>query len=234
MFIAHAKKTHTRNKAGGFTLIEVLVAIAVIATVGFVPISIVTEQLIQNALTPDRVRASLLAQEAVEYVRHDRDTDVLDKDGGKWFESLYTLDCSNQDRPCYRGCTVYTDEWVARGGNPYNYCTIECFSSDDPNNASGQDKKGECGTTKNNLTYTGFIAGFTPGGLKGSSKKTCDGEDAEGNGDFTATLSLVIPREEIDIRYAIVAPCISWKERNGAIKKTELQEAVFQWIQKKG
>ena len=226
MFIVRIKKMLSKNKSRGFTLIEVLVAVGVIATVGFVPISIVTQHLIQNALTPDRVRASLLAQEIIEYVRHDRDTDVLEEEGGKWFDSLYTLDCPTGNKPCYRGCTVYADDWAA--GNVDTYCKVKCYEKDDPNNLSGQDREGECGTAD----YEGFISGIALGVTRGSNEKTCDGGNAKADGTFTSTLNLVIPREGSNIQYAIVAPCVSWKERNGAIKKTELQETVFQWIQK--
>ena len=208
----------------GFTLIEVLVAISVIATVGFIPISIVTQHVIQGALTPDRVKAELLTQEIIEYVRHDRDLTLLtaldpnaNTDG--WFADLYKLESD------YKDCVVYTDDWVADIANT-SYCTVVCSAVEDANA-----EPDECGTTDGGLTYDGFVVGIASGGIRGSDTKTCDGKSAERG--FTTTLNLVVPREEDGVRHVAIAPCVSWEEKNGSIRKTTLRETIFEWIQRR-
>ena len=118
MFLSFLKK---ENRKGGFTLVEVLVAVSVIAAVGFIPISIVTQHLIQNALTPNRVKAYLLAQEIIEHVRYTRDDDMLSVAGGNWFDNLYETD---SDQNSYVNCVVYADDWAA--GSKGKHCKVEC------------------------------------------------------------------------------------------------------------
>lgn len=221
--------TAKSKKSRGFTLVEVLVAISVIATVGFVPISIVTQHLVQNALTPGRVRADLLAQEVIEYVRYTRDFDVLSRNGGKWFKNLYLLDGSNP----YQNCVVYVDDWAA--GTVDTYCTVSCYA--DANRTEGVCGEagvvcGECGTDNVN----GFVAGVveTTGRTikRVDSSETCDGKHPKGNNQFTTTVSVVVPREGSVMQYASVVPCISWEERNGSVRKVTRKETLFEWIQR--
>lgn len=207
----------------GFTLIEVLVAISVMATMGFIPISIVTQHLIQNALTQNRVGADLLAQEIIEYVRYTRDSEVLDSSGGDWFDMLYSLDDSNE----YRECVVFADDWIEGIGNN-RYCRVKCLAEDDKTK-----EPEECGTKKAGVVYNGFVVGTAVGGQFGTNEKTCDGGKAKEDNQFTTTLRIVIPREGSRTRYATIAPCISWSDKSGAVKKVTLKETVFEWIKKK-
>ena len=212
-----------RNARGGFTLLEVLVAIAVIATVGFIPISVVSNHIIENALTENRVTASLLAQEIIEYVRYTRDSDMLDPSGGDWFNDLYDISASS----AYKNCIVYADDWVA--GTSKQYCTIECF------NGADKTAQGECGTTgTGGKEYDGFIAGVASvGGVRSNNPDTCDGRAVKSNGAFTTVLNLVIPRQSSEVQYAVVVPCISWKDKNNVIKKVTVKEVVFEWVKRK-
>ena len=218
-----AKHLHKNNERAGFTLIEVLVAIAVITVIGFLPISIISDHIIRNALTENRVTAGLLAQEITEYVRYTRDSDILDPNGGDWFDTLYDPQAKNE----YRNCIVYADDWIL--GNHKNYCTVECF---DVTNKSAQ---GECGTTsRSNRTYTGSIAGIaTTGNIRGKNADTCDGNQPKDNNEFTTTLEIIIPQEDTEVQYATVVPCISWSDKTNVIKKVKTQESVFEWIQKR-
>lgn len=201
-------------------------AISIIATVGFIPISIVTQHLIQNALTPNRVKANLLAQEVIEYVRYTRDSDVLDSDpndgsvGGDWFDTFYEPNTSSD----YRDCVTFADDWI--GGVREKYCKVVCFAGTD------ETTEKECGTTDNGVLFDGFVAGVTPGESYGDNTKTCDGEGPEENNQFTTTLNIIIPREKGGVQYAVIVPCVSWSDRNGAIKKIELKETVFEWIRR--
>ena len=63
-------------------------------------------------------------------------------------------------------------------------------------------------------------------------RTTCDGEDPKEDNKFTTILNIVIPREESEVRYASIIPCISWSDKSSAIKKVELKETVFEWIRR--
>lgn len=221
---ATTRYTHKKNSRAGFTLIEVLVAIAVITIIGFLPISVISDHLIRNALTENRVTAGLLAQEVTEYVRYTRDSDILDPNGGDWFETLYDPQSRNE----YTNCIVYADDWILE--NHKNYCTVECFNGND------KTAQGECGTTaKGNKAYNGAIAGIATAAnnIRGKNTKTCDGNAPKKNNEFTTTLQIIIPQEDAEVQYATAVPCISWSDKTGATKKVSTQEAVFEWIQKR-
>ena len=210
-------------------MIEVLVAISIIATVGFIPISVVTRHLIQNALTPNRVKAELLAQEIIEYVRYTRDSDMLDDDpdtGGDWFDSIYQPGSSDTE---YTNCVVFADDWIS--GTAEKYCRVECFAGINEN-----EEPEACGTKSGEKVFDGFVAGIdtdAAGGEYGNSNaNTCDGTEPKTDNQFTAILNIIIPREEGGIRYAAIAPCVSWSNRSGVIKKVALQETVFEWIKR--
>ena len=196
---------------------------SVIVTVGFIPMTIITQHLIQNALTPNRVKANLLAQEVIEYIRHARDSDILNEEGGgDWFDNLYGLNISNGNG----SCIAFADDWI--GNTVERYCTVECFTE------TGNGIRGECGTKGiNEAVFDGFVAGVVTGDNYGSSNtETCDGENPKGNNQFTTTLNIVIPREESDVQYASIIPCVSWSNKNGAVKKAQLKETIFEWIRR--
>ena len=223
------------DRQSGFTLVEVLVAIAVITIIGFLPISVVSDHLIQNALTKNRVTAGLLVQEIAEYVRYTRDSDLLDPSGGDWFETLADPQSTNMFAPC----VILADDWTLEDRANYrkDYCTVECFAvRDDPNRGLVTDKtrKGECGTpAPNNGVYSGAVAGIAPtAGIRGSQTETCDGRPAKTDNAFTTTLNIVVSRNDDEARYVAVVPCVSWKDKADTIKRVETQEAMFQWIQR--
>ena len=214
--------THTKKNTG-FTLIEVLVAIAVITIIGFLPISIISDHLIRNALTENRVTAGLLAQEITEYIRYTRDSDILDPNGGDWFDTLYDPQSANE----YKNCIVYADDWIL--GNQSTHCTVECF------NGTDKTARGECGTTgSGNKTYDGAVAGIaTTANVSGKNTNTCDGNAPKRNNEFTTTLRIIIPQEDAEVQYATAVPCISWSDKTDTIKRVSIQESVFEWIQKR-
>lgn len=233
-FFAHAR---TKNGKTGFTLVEVLVAIAVITIIGFLPISVVSDHLIQNALTKNRVTAGLLVQEIVEYVRYTRDSDLLDSGGGDWFDTL----ADPQSRNMFAPCVIPADDWALEDRKVYrkNYCTVECFAvRDDPTRGFVTDKtmQGECGTpAPNDGMYSGAVAGITPTiKERGTERKdTCDGNAAKGKNAFTTTLNTVIARDDDEVQYVVVVPCISWSDKTDTVRRVETQEAMFEWIQRK-
>ena len=69
-----------KDNKNGCTLVETLVAIAVLLLAVAAPLSLATKSLNSSALSKQQITASFLAQEAMEYIRNARDRNVL-KDG---------------------------------------------------------------------------------------------------------------------------------------------------------
>jgi len=87
-----------KDNKNGFTLVETLVAIAILLLAVAAPLSLATKSLNSSALSKQQITASFLAQEAMEFIRNVRDENVL-KDSN-WL--------SNHISKCYGsdGCTV--------------------------------------------------------------------------------------------------------------------------------
>jgi prepilin-type N-terminal cleavage/methylation domain-containing protein len=69
------KILNKKNK--GFTLVETLVAIAIFSTSILAVLSILSQGIIDTSYAKERVSASYLAQEGIEYIRNLRDTYML-------------------------------------------------------------------------------------------------------------------------------------------------------------
>ncbi len=66
-----------RYKKNGFTLIETLVAVAILSLAVVAPMSLVAQSLTASFYARDQVTAFFLAQEAIEAVRNIRDRNIL-------------------------------------------------------------------------------------------------------------------------------------------------------------
>ncbi len=108
----------------GFTLIEVIIAIAVM-TVGVLGIySLVSRVIISTSLSVSQLTASYLAQEGLEFSRNMRDTNFLKMRQGEeiaWTEGLLS---------CAAGCEIdyndlafasYQDRFLKATGSFYAY-----------------------------------------------------------------------------------------------------------------
>ena len=73
----HASTNFLRKGAGGFTLIETLVAVSLLSIAIVAPMTLVSKSLATAYYARDQVTAFHLAQEAVETVRHVRDGNIL-------------------------------------------------------------------------------------------------------------------------------------------------------------
>lgn len=97
----------------GFTLVESMVAIAIIAIALVGPFTAVQSALSGSYIARDRLIAANLAQEGLEYVRSIRDNNYLS--GRAW---TYGFSSSQNSRnQCF-------------GNNPTGYCTIDSTKGD--------------------------------------------------------------------------------------------------------
>lgn len=107
--------THTRSKTqggndgssgnGGFTIIETLVAIAVLMIAIAGPLSIASKSLTTALYAHDQTIASFLAQESMEIIKNARDNNVskvTSGGAGSWLNSAYdfSTDCSDDTDWC--------------------------------------------------------------------------------------------------------------------------------------
>ena len=85
-FLWTTRYTLHATRSAGFTLVETLLAVAILSMAVIAPLSIVSRGLSAATTGKDRFIATALAREAVEYIRNARDTDRL-KDAD-WLDSL--------------------------------------------------------------------------------------------------------------------------------------------------
>lgn len=86
----------TQNNKKGFTLVEVLIAISIFVTSALAMLVTLSSGLTQTNYARDRLVASYLAQEGIEYLRNTRDNEMLfGTNGFKDFETDLA-DCYDQ------------------------------------------------------------------------------------------------------------------------------------------
>lgn len=111
------RNSHAKSRCvslTGFTIIETLVAIAVLTIAIIGPFYAVQSALTSSYVARDQLIASSLAQEGIEYIRSIRDNNFLN--GRTWVHLLSTYSCY--------------------GATPSNYCTVDPTQGDphsDPN-----------------------------------------------------------------------------------------------------
>lgn len=102
------------NYKKAFSLLETLVAIAVLMIAIIAPIGLASRSIRASVLTRDTFIASFLAAEAIEFVRNARDENVIN--GDFWLQDLLP-DCASWDD----GCTI--DVTQLGIGNSIQDCT---------------------------------------------------------------------------------------------------------------
>jgi hypothetical protein len=119
-----------KNKKKGFTLVETLIAIFIFSLSVVVVMSVLSTGILSESSTKNKVVATYLAQEGIEYFRNMRDTYVLyddDKKLGweKFYKKLLTQGrCDNQEVGCYFHPMVF--KYVPITDIEINPCEGEC------------------------------------------------------------------------------------------------------------
>lgn len=88
-----------RASRGGFSLIETLVAVLLLALSIAGPLTIASRGLFSAAVARDRITAFYLAQDAVEYIRYKRDSNRLSS-AASWLAGLETCTSADGSEAC--------------------------------------------------------------------------------------------------------------------------------------
>ncbi len=122
-------------KNSGFTLLETLIAIAVLALAVIGPLTLASRSISAVSVSQNQIAAFYLGQEAIEYVRNKRDTNFLE--GRDWLEGL---------SPCWNSNGCYVDIPNDNIGNvsSYNDCPDKAMKYDDVNGRYYNYDDGEC------------------------------------------------------------------------------------------
>ena len=228
--LSHVTTRFALKRTKGFTLIEVLVAISVLTTILFVPLSVVAQYLTQTALTEHAFKAEVKTQEVLEYVRYTRDSSLLGLDSGDWFTVLRSP--THGVNP-YASCFTDRSTWVTQshlGADSLTgsavaltpYCIVQCRAEDGTLNACNGEN--------------GLVAAVAQGASErrvrsNVNARTCDGEHPKANNAFTVTLSIVTSDDaESGAQYAIIRPCVSFADLRGEVQRVILEETLFEWV----
>lgn len=117
------KKEHA--KQGGFTLIEVLIAVVIFSTSLAGLLSMVGTGIGNVYVARNRLVANYLAQEGIEIMRYKRDYMVTTNPSGGWvaFQTLLNNTCS-QASPCGVSAIKPLDPPIDCGPNNPTNCTV--------------------------------------------------------------------------------------------------------------
>ena len=128
------------SKSRGFTLVETLIAVSIFTVSILGLLSVLTQGSINSKYAKQKLVASYLAQEGIEYVRNMRDTYVLYDENFVQFRNKLNS-CTDINNACGFDLTFPHD---IKGCNQINDCKLYI------NNGGGYD-------TLSSGTYSGFV-----------------------------------------------------------------------------
>lgn len=174
-----------KNKDGGFTLVEALTAIFVLTFVVVGLMTVVSDSLFATKYARDEITANFLLQEAIDFVRNDRDTRVFlntDYDINTAWNNFYAIydiaECEN----ITTGCTL--DVHVPSGSNVFSCSNDSCrYLYLDETASSG----------------SFYLTSNHPGGISGKTRT-----------NFKRTLTVVNQGED----QLLVTAKVDWKNGN--------------------
>jgi type II secretory pathway pseudopilin PulG len=76
------KNQNFKQKKGGFTILETLVAITILSTAILGPMELASKSIVSAGTAQNQIKAFYLTQEAMEYIRNIRDTNLIN--GNPW------------------------------------------------------------------------------------------------------------------------------------------------------
>lgn len=121
------------KKNKGFTIVETLVAVAILMISIAGPLTIAQKGLTAAVYARDQVTASFLAQDAMEYIKNIRDNNILDED--PWLRYIIDNGCSSASNQCKVDTTssVQASAIQPCNGNCYLYLSDRGYDT----NSSG-------------------------------------------------------------------------------------------------
>lgn len=121
------KNIYSKDK--GFTLVETLVAVAILMIAIAGPLTIAQKSLMASIYAKDQVTASFLAQDAMEYVKNWRDSNI--SSFATWVNDTMSFQCG-ENRACNVDTTIPTSVQDV-GNNGYNlyFSNDEGYRPDD-------------------------------------------------------------------------------------------------------
>lgn len=188
-------------KKRGFTLIETLLAILILATAIVGPLSIAAKGLQLALIAKDQVIAVFLAQDAVEYLRFIRDTNRL-QNAPDWLAGLdgasngHTTDSGGGQANCIGGNACIIDSLK----DQVTYCGTSVAS---------------CATSKLYFDPTGSAYTYTAGG----TTKTI----------FSRTVSIATQSVNGGPNEADITITVQWNDIGGITRSVVLREDLFNW-----
>ncbi len=121
------------SKIKGFTLLETLVAIAILSLAMVGPLELASRAIGSAMTSQNQITAFYLAQEAIEFIRNKRDNNLIAGIPGNWIVGNDLNLCAgdgcgidvpnNTLVPCTPGCGNIDNLLYDAGGNYYNTLT---------------------------------------------------------------------------------------------------------------
>ncbi len=108
--------SNLKSQNKGFTLLETLVAVAILALVIIGPLELAARAIGYSKMSRNQITASFLAQEAMEYIRNKRDTSRQSGNINNWVPTSGLTTCNNAN-----GCRIDVIN------NDVNQCTANCI-----------------------------------------------------------------------------------------------------------
>ena len=110
-----------RDAERGFTLVEPFVAVALLMVALVGPLTLAQQSLSTATYSADQVTAFYLAQDAMEYIRNVRDSNV--KSGQPWLTGLTSLSCYTGSGACQVD-TSYSQPVTSAFSDCFGSCAI--------------------------------------------------------------------------------------------------------------
>jgi type II secretory pathway pseudopilin PulG len=220
-------KMQRSNTTVGFTLIEALVAIAVLMVAITGPMVLAQKSLSSADLSKDQTTASFLAQDAIEDVLNIRDTIAVSQTTGSWLTGptsqgfLAPCICigaaCNFDSKAPQFCnidTTFLSHWTAPlailPGNP-NSSMLYMTYSIDSNGA------------KHFLTYD-----YNPNNLSSCSSNSTPGSKCSTVSKFSRYINIQIDPTNTNSNEAVINVRVSWNSPLG-VQKIPLQRFIYNY-----